>query len=112
MYNYHDKVFRSVANSSNGEVTVATAFKYVQSGNIVTAEYSGGNIVKGNIIAVVDEEGKLDMRYQHVNNDGRLMTGICRSTPELLPNGKLRLHEQWQWTCGDFSSGESVIEEF
>ncbi len=51
------------------------------------------------------------MRYQHVNRDGELMTGHCRSTPELLPDGRLRLHESWQWTSGDGSRGESIIEE-
>ena len=30
---------------------------------------------------------------------------------ELLPDGRIRLHEKWQWTSGDLSSGESVIEE-
>jgi len=39
------------------------------------------------------------------------MTGVCRSTPELLPDGRIRLHEKWQWTCGDRASGESIIEE-
>jgi hypothetical protein len=28
-----------------------------------------------------------------------------------LGNGKIRLHETWQWTSGDFSSGTSIIEE-
>ena len=51
------------------------------------------------------------MRYHHVNAAGELMTGVCRSTPELLPDGRVRLHERWQWTSGDGSSGESVIEE-
>ena len=111
MYNYHNKVFRSAANSSNGEVSTETFFKYTQSGNIVTAVYSGGNIIKGSLIALVDKEGKLDMRYQHINSNHQLMTGTCTSTPQLLPNGKLQLHEQWQWTCGDMSTGESVIEE-
>ena len=40
------------------------------------------------------------------------MTGICKSVPEILPNGKLRLHEAWQWTCRDHSRGTSVLEEF
>jgi hypothetical protein len=31
--------------------------------------------------------------------------------PEVLPDGKIRLRENWQWTSGDFSEGESVIEE-
>jgi hypothetical protein len=28
-----------------------------------------------------------------------------------MENGKLRMHESWQWTSGDFSSGNSIIEE-
>jgi hypothetical protein len=51
------------------------------------------------------------MRYHHVNTNGELMTGICRSTPELLPSGKIRLHEEWQWTSGDGSKGKSIVEE-
>jgi hypothetical protein len=39
------------------------------------------------------------------------MTGTCISTPEILPDGRLRLHESWRWTSGDGSSGESAIEE-
>ena len=111
MYNYHNKVFRSVANSGNGEVDAQTIFHYQQSGLIVTADYSGGHIVKGSLIALIDKEGNLDMRYQHVNKQHQLMTGICHSSPEILPNGKIRLHEKWQWTCGNGSAGESVIEE-
>ncbi|GAB2815809.1 hypothetical protein [Ferruginibacter profundus] len=111
MYNYHNKTFRSVANSSNGEVDATTIFNYRQSGNIVTATYSGGNIISGSLIALADAAGQLDMRYQHINTQNQLMTGICLSVPELLPNGKIRLHEQWQWTSGDISKGESVIEE-
>ncbi|MGG9963536.1 hypothetical protein [Ferruginibacter sp. SUN106] len=111
MYNYHNRTFRSVANSSNGEVDATTVFTYQQSGIIVTATYSGGNIISGSLIALVDAKGKLDMRYQHVNTQNQLMTGICISTPEILPDGKIRLHEKWQWTSGDMSKGESVIEE-
>ncbi|MFN7927544.1 MAG: n-acetylglutamate synthase, partial [Blastocatellia bacterium] len=43
--------------------------------------------------------------------DGELMTGICISTPEVLTDGRLRLHESWQWTCGERASGESIVEE-
>jgi hypothetical protein len=46
-----------------------------------------------------------------VNIQGELMTGICRSTPEILPDGRIRLHESWQWTSGDESRGFSVVEE-
>jgi hypothetical protein len=39
------------------------------------------------------------------------MTGKCFSKPEILTNGKIRLHETWQWTSGDLSTGTSIIEE-
>jgi hypothetical protein len=51
------------------------------------------------------------MRYHQVNDNGELMTGTCQSAPEILPNGKIRLHERWDWTSGDKSKGRSIIEE-
>lgn len=109
--NYDGKVFKSVGNSETGEVGAETIFKYHQSDDLVWAEYNGGVIVFGNLLALVDENGILDIRYQHLNRQGKLMTGVCRSTPEILPDSRIRLFEKWQWTCGDFSEGESVIEE-
>jgi hypothetical protein len=40
---------------------------------------AGGEIVKGSIVATVDEDGALDMRYQHVNTAGDLMVRIYLS---------------------------------
>lgn len=111
MISYHNKKFRQVSTTSNSEANDATLFFYRQSGNVVTAEYSGGSIVTGHLLAVADDAGKLNMRYHHLNTEGRIMTGICFSVPEILQSGKIRLHEQWQWTSGDNSSGQSVIEE-
>lgn len=82
-----------------------------QAGRIATCRYSGGRIVSGQLIALVDAEGRLDMRYHQVNDRGEGMTVVCRSMPELLPDGRIRLHEEWRWTSGDGSSGSSVLEE-
>lgn len=109
--NYNNRRFRPVSNTENGETSGETIFLYQQEGNILTAKYAGGNIVSGHLIGLVDEIGRIDMRYHQVNTRGELMTGICRSTPEILPNGKIRLHESWEWTSGDRSKGASVIEE-
>ena len=108
---YDGRKFRSIQNSATGEVGRETVFHYHQSGNIVTAEYSGGDIVSGHLIALCDGNGGLDMRYHHINKRGELMTGVCRSTPEILADGRIRLDERWQWTSGDMSSGESILEE-
>jgi hypothetical protein len=109
--NYDNRRFVSVANTDNGEVTSDTIFQYHQDGDLVWATYRGGSVVFGALIAKADDAGRLEMRYQHLNAAGELMTGLCRSTPERLPDGRLRLREVWQWTSGDGSRGESVIEE-
>lgn len=109
--NYNGRIFRSASNSTEGEVDARTIFRYHQQGDMVWAEYAGGKIRFGQIIGTVLPDDRLELRYQHINEDGELMTGICLSTPEVLSDGRLRLHESWQWTCGDCASGESVVEE-
>jgi hypothetical protein len=109
--NYHNRKFRVVTNSSNGETSPETIFYYHQDGAVVWGEYSGGEIVRGSLIAKADSQGRLSMTYQHMNTEGEVRTGCCHSTPELLPDGRLRLHEKWEWTFGDHAEGESMIEE-
>lgn len=110
-WNYHGKMFQPVQNSENGETSPETIFLYQQDGNILYSEYSGGQIIKGHLIGLVDHRGCIDMRYHQINSKGELMTGICHSVPEWLPDGRIRLYETWQWTSGDYSQGNSIIEE-
>lgn len=111
MINYHNKKFAAISNTENGETSSETIFHYKQIGNILTSEYAGGRIKQGHLIGLVDENGNIDMRYHQINQNNELMTGTCSSKPEILANGKIRLHEIWQWTSGDKSSGASIIEE-
>jgi hypothetical protein len=110
-FNFDGKIFVSIANTENGEVSEDTMFHYHQDGNIVTAEYEGGSIVKGHLIAKVLGDGTLDMRYHHMNCNGDLMIGKCLSTPENMEDGRIKLKEQWQWLSGDMSAGDSEIVE-
>ena len=109
--NYDNKTFAFVQNSETGEVSSETTFHYHQKDDLVWADYAGGTIVFGNLIAKVAENDCLEMRYQHLNQKGELMTGKCFSTPEILTDGRVRLHEKWQWTNGDYSEGTSIVEE-
>lgn len=111
MINYDGKYFRPVSNTENGETSGDTLFKYTQEGNLLISEYSGGKIKYGHLIGLVDENGNIDMRYHQINDNGAIMTGLCKSIPELMANGKIRLHESWEWTSGDRSKGQSIIEE-
>jgi hypothetical protein len=86
-------------------------FHYKQEGHVLTSEYAGGKVKIGHLIGLVDANGGIEMRYHQLNDQGEFMTGICISTPEILENGKIRLHEKWEWTSGDRSKGQSIIEE-
>lgn len=109
--NYDRRTFVSIENTNNGEVTRGTVFHYRQQDRMVWADYSGGGILLGHLIGIVDDKGSLDMRYHHLNENGEVMTGVCISTPEVLENGRIRIHERWKWTCKDESEGHSIIEE-
>lgn len=109
--NYNNKKFRPLESTENGETTSETIFEYKQIGNIVTSVYRGGEIIEGHLLGLVDQHGNIEMRYHQINRRNELMTGVCFSKPEITENGKIRLYENWRWTSGDKSTGQSILEE-
>jgi hypothetical protein len=109
--NLDQRLFVTGVNTPNGDTDERTRFRYRQQGARVWATYGGGRVRFGSLVAVGDEQGQLDMRYHHVNADGALRTGACVSKAELLPDGRIRLVEDWRWTNGDRSTGRSVLDE-
>ena len=67
--------------------------------------------MKGSLIGSVSNSGELDFAYHHMNLDMQIKTGKCHSVPTVRENGKIELSEQWEWTSGDFSEGESLLVE-
>ena len=109
--NYDGRKFIPCMNSENGEVSDQTVFSYHQNGSLLWAEYCGGNILIGYLVGCVWDNGELDFMYQHMNRDMQVKTGKCHSVPTVKENGKIELSEQWEWTSGDFSKGESLLIE-
>lgn len=107
----NNRKFKPISNTKNGEVSIDTIFHYKQSGDIVSADYKGGNILKGNLFGKVINKKYLYFMYHHINVKGNSLTGICKSYPEVLESGKMILKEYWQWTCLDYSEGESTLIE-
>lgn len=66
---------------------------------------------RGYMIGKVSANGELDFYYQHINTSEELRVGKCHSVPEVNEEGKIELHEEWQWLNGDCSTGESIVEE-
>jgi hypothetical protein len=111
MLSLHDRRFRAITNADHGEVSHETRFHYRQEGATVWATYAGGEILVGTMVGVARSDGTYDLRYQHVSEDLELRAGRCVSTPEVLADGRLRLHESWEWTEGGRGSGTSMVEE-
>ena len=103
--------FKPLSNSENGEVCADMIFHYKQTGNILTYSYNGDNIIQGHLIGTVEQFGCIDISYHQVNSAGQIMTGLFKSRPEVLDNGKIRLIQEWQWTSGDKSTENSILEE-
>jgi hypothetical protein len=83
---FDNKYFSNVVNTKNGEVDQETIFHYHQNNDIIWAEYSGGNIIKGFLVGYINEEGKLIFNYEHINTNKVIRTGKCESEPKILSN--------------------------
>ncbi|WP_428966800.1 hypothetical protein [Micromonospora fluostatini] len=101
--------FTAVAEAVAGEVGTETVFTYHERDGEVWAEYAGGSIRRGRLVGTRDGD-RLDFRYVQLNVDGRTSAGHCVSRVTVLPDGRLRLHETWEWESRP-GSGTSVIEE-
>ena len=109
--NYNSKKFSVFENSENGELSTDLIFEYKQNGNVLTCNYQGGEVVSGHLLGNVDNEGNIEMLYHQINTKGELKSGKCFSKPEITKNGKIKLHESWEWMTGNKSKGESVLIE-
>ena len=111
MINLNKKTFKAISNSDSGEVNEDTLFYYSQNENIISAEYNGGQIIKGNLIGKQLVNGDFDFVYQHINFKNEIKIGKCLSTAILQSDGKIKLLEKWQWLCDDMSQGKSELIE-
>jgi hypothetical protein len=109
---YDGKVFVSAgaAETAAADGTVP-AGHYHQSGDLVWAEFSGGKVRHGSLAGVSDHDGVLRFAYCQVLADGTVVSGDCVSRPQRLPDGRIRLHEEWTRHSPRGESGASVVDE-
>lgn len=101
--------FRAVADTVGGEVGTLTEFTYHERDGEIWAEYAGGTIRRGSLVGVRDGD-EIEFRYAQLNTAGETSTGHCVSVLRLLPDGRLRLEETWEWESRP-GSGTSAVEE-
>ena len=84
-----------VENSANGRVDYQTIFKYRQQGRLVTADYFGGSIQYGKIIATL-KGNQLQMLYQCLTSKDELVAGKAIAEA-IVVEDKIKLKLYWEW---------------
>ncbi|MQY35018.1 hypothetical protein SRB17_29900 [Streptomyces sp. RB17] len=105
---YDGRRFRPVGTDEHEAARQAV---YHQRDDLLWGEFSGGDARRGTLTGTVAEDGGLDFVYGVVLTDGRVVAGSCRSVPEVLDDGRIRLTETWQRYGKHAASGVSYLEE-
>lgn len=103
------RVFTSVSNDADGDVGGDTYFWFEQTDDLLHARYEGGVVRLGHLVGLHTGD-ELRFRYVHVTTDGETAAGRSTDRIEVLPDDRLRLHEDWSWDS-KAGSGTSVLEE-
>lgn len=77
---------------------------------MVSAEYFGGTIKYGKIIADLKDD-KLNMLYQCLTTDNQLKAGKALAQITLTENGKIKLSLDWEWLTNGNDKGKSEYIE-
>lgn len=99
----------AVADSGGGVATAETTFRYTEDDGVVTATYEGGTIRRGFLVGTRRGDS-LDFRYVQLHTDGSTASGHCVTELEVLPEGRLRLNESWEWESRP-GKGRSIADE-
>ncbi len=110
MHDFNNKTFSLLKNSELGEVSDDTIFKYQQSDDLVTADYFGGTVRYGKIIARLDGDF-LHMLYQCLTTEGELKAGMATAKITKTKDDKLQLHLDWHWMQAGTEKGISKYVE-
>jgi hypothetical protein len=106
MIDYDGRQFRDTGHGPDGP-----AAEYRQSGDLLWAEFAGGAVRRGSLTGRCHSDDSIEFTYTMVLTDGSILAGHCESTPEVLPDGRVRLHERWERYGPHAASGTSELEE-
>jgi hypothetical protein len=87
-----------------------TFFEYKLQDNLVTADYFGGTIKYGKIIAELKED-ELNMLYQCFTTDNQLKAGKAIAKISMTDKGKIKLNLNWEWLTNGNEKGVSEYIE-
>ncbi|KXK63802.1 hypothetical protein AWW66_01065 [Micromonospora rosaria] len=108
---YDGRRFSSSAAETADRAGTTPVGCYHQRGDLVWADFAGGAVRTGRLVGTCAADGTLTVTYCQVLTDGQVLAGACRSVPEVLPDGRIRLREEWRRFDAAGSRGVSYLEE-
>lgn len=103
-------VMRVAATDAIGVVGGDTRFRFEQAGSVFSARYRGGRIVDGSLVGRIEPSGDFVFRYVQADHAGALDSGTSTGRVERLPDGRLRMIENFVWATRE-GGGRNVFEE-
>jgi hypothetical protein len=98
------KIFRAVANSSNGTIGTDTTMTFVSDDERgLLGVYAGGTIRIGQVVARRRDHCTVEMLHQCVTVSQELKAGRALAHFSHAPDKTLSMHLDWQWLTGDQS---------
>jgi hypothetical protein len=111
-FDYDGRIFASEgAVETAGPDGSVPSGHYHQRDDVVWAEFTGGAVRRGSLAGLCAPDGTLRFAYSQVLVDGSVVSGECVSHPERLPDGRIRLREEWQRHSPGSARGISFVEE-
>ncbi len=98
-----------IETAGNGIVNDLTIFTFTQTDNLVSATYSGGQILKGYLIGTV-KQNKLSFSYCQLQTNGVMDNGQSECDI-LIENEKLKLVEHFTWASRNGETGINIYQE-
>jgi adenine specific DNA methylase Mod len=108
--NFNNKIFYLKSNSNHGTSNADTIFHYQQKESLVTANFSGGSVQFGTIIAIHHGD-YLDMIYQMLTTANELKSGKAIAKISIDNNEKIQLDLNWEWLVSSEIKGTSIYCE-
>ncbi|MBD0743150.1 hypothetical protein [Streptomyces sp. CBMA152] len=100
---------RRFRNAAYGEQ--APVALYRQDGDLLWADFEGGDVRRGALSGRRLPDGTLEFAYSMVMASGDIIAGRCHSTVEVGPDGRATLHETWERYGPHADTGVSTLVE-
>ena len=98
-----------IETAGNGIVNELTIFTFSQKDNFISATYSGGQILKGYLVGILNQN-KLSFSYCQLQTNGKMDNGQSECDI-LIENEKIKLIEHFSWGSKNGEMGINIFQE-